>query len=182
MKARLTGIALVIFLSMGMVFFLLPSCDTLKDAADVKVKYDLPDTYFTIDSLSQLKAERLLFSQTFTANIDSIVNANTGSLKNANFYLLRLSVVSPEWVTLSWLNSARATITPQGGSPIEVATTTSVNPTARSVEFVIKNLDVASTITGPFILNIYGDLNGPVPAATLHMLLESGVEVVINPL
>lgn len=181
MKTKLTGITLAILMSVGIVLFLLPSCDKLKDAAQVKVKYDLPDTYFTIDSLSNLKTEHLLFSETFTANIDSILNANSGSLESASLYVLRLSVVSPQWVTLDWLNSARATITPQGGSPIEVATTVSVNSATRTVEFQAKNLDIASKINGPFLLSIYGDLNGPLPASTIQMLLESGVEIVISP-
>jgi hypothetical protein len=182
MKAKLSGITLVILLSVVTVFFLLPSCDKVKDATQVKVKYDLPDSYFTVDSLAPLKAERMLFSQTFTANIDSIVNANSGSLGKASFYLVRLSIVSPQWVTFDWLNSARATITPQNGLPIEVATTTSVNSTARTVEFEVMNLDVASKVNGPFLLNIYGDLNGPIPAATIQMLLESGIEVAISPI
>jgi len=181
MKANFSGISLLILFSMGIVFFL-PSCDKLKEATEVKVKYDLPDTYFTVDSLSLLKTERLLFSQTFTANIDSIISANNGSLKKASFYLVRVSVVSPEWVKLDWLNSARAVITPQGGSPIEIATTSSINSAARTVDFVVKNLDVASSIDGPFLLSIYGDLNGPVPASSIQMLVKSGIEVVVSPL
>jgi hypothetical protein len=182
MKLNLSKINFGVMISMGIVFFLFTSCEKIKKATAIDVKYDLPDSYFTLDSVSLLKAEKLLYSETFTANIDSILSANGGSLQNVSFYQVRLSVVSPTWVTFNWLTSARATITPQGGSPIEIATTTNVNSIARSVDFDIKNLDVASSVNGPFVLNIYGNLSGPIPVNSVQMLLESGIKISVSPL
>jgi len=181
MKANLSGITLMVLFSAG-IFSLFPSCSKLKEAAQIKVNYLLPDRLFTVDSLSHLKTEQVLFSQTFNANIDSIATANSGSIKNASFYQLQLSIVSPASVTFSWLTSARITITPAGGAPIEVATTTSINSTARSVDFVVKNLDVASNINGPFVMTIYGNLNGNLPVSSILMNLGSGIQVTISPL
>lgn len=182
MKGKLSLITLTLMLGVGILFFLLPSCDKVKEATQIKVKYDLPDRYFTIDSISHLKSEQVLFSESFDANIDSITGANNGLLSNVSFYQLRLTVVSPDWVTLNWLNSARITILPEGGAPIEVAKTVSINSTARTVDFEISDLAGASGINGPFLLTVYGDMSGPVPAESLQMLLESGIQVTINPL
>ena len=182
MKTKFTFSTLVLLLGAGLVFFLLPSCDKVQDVTKIKVKFELPDRTFTIDSISHLKTEQNLFSETFTANIDSIIGANEGLLGNVSFYQLQLTVVSPAWVTLDWINSARATITPTGGTPIEVATTASIDPLARTVNFEVKNLDVAANVTGPFVLDVYGDLSGPIPTGSVQMLLESGIEVTVNPL
>ncbi len=182
MKTRFTWITLMVLLVGGSLFTLMTSCDKLQNAADFKVKYKLPNRTFTIDSLNHLKTEQLLYSHSYTANIDSILGANNGLLGNASFYLLQMSVVSPDWVTLDWLTSARITITPTGGAPIEVATTTSVNPITRIVNFEVKNIDVASAITGPFVVNLYGNLSGPIPSGSIQMLLQSGIEITVSPL
>ena len=182
MKSKSAWITLFLLLGAASVFFLLPSCDKVKEATKIKVKYKLPDHCFTLDSLSHLKTEQLLFSESYTANIDSILGANSGLLGGISFYQLRLTVVSPDWVTLDWLSSARITVTATGASPIEVATTTTINPLTRSVDFEVKNLDLASSINGPFVLDMYGNLTGPIPAGSIQMLLESGIQVTINPL
>jgi hypothetical protein len=180
MKTRFKRISLGLLLGAGTLFFLLPSCDKAKDAAKVKVKYPLPDTYFTIDSLSHLKTEQLLYSVTYTANIDSILGANKGTLGNVSFYQLRLTVLSPDWVTLDWIHSARVTITPLAGQAVEVAKITSIDPGARTVDFEISNIDVGANINGPFEVRVYGDIAGPVPTEAVNMLLQSGIEITIN--
>ncbi len=180
MKPNVLKITFGIFISIGILFFLFPSCEAIKEATQVNVNHDLPDSYFSVDSLSLLKSEKLLFSQTFTVNIDSIIDANGGSLDGVSFYMVQLSVVTPDWITFDWLTSARATITPLGGSPIQVAASTSVNSLTRTVDFVVQNLDVASSVEGPFLLNIYGDLNGPLPAKSIQMLLRSGFKITVN--
>jgi hypothetical protein len=181
MKAKSFLITLTLLLAVGISFFFLPSCAKLKEATTLKVKYDLPDTYFTIDSSALLKSEKVLFTQSFSANIDSIIGSNSGLLNNVSFYQLRVSILSPAWVTLNWLTSARATITPEGGAPIEIATTTTIDNAARTVDFQIKDLDLASKITKPYVLTIYGNLSAPVPVESIDLLFESGIEVSISP-
>jgi hypothetical protein len=181
MKTRILLIALLLMTVAAALTFSLSSCDKIAEATQLKIKHELPDRYFTIDSVSYLKTERILFSETMNANLDSIVNSNSGMLGDVNFYLVRLTVVSPAWVNLGWLNSARVAVTPPGGIPFDVATTGTINAANRSVDFVIKNLDQASGINGPFQLTVYGDLKGPLPAAQLYLHLESGVQVTINP-
>lgn len=182
MKTKLAFSAFLLLFGVGLVFFLLPSCDKVQEATNIKVKFALPDRTFTIDSISHLKTEQNLFSQTYNVNIDSILGANQGLLGNVSFYQLQLTVVTPTWVTLNWINSGRITITPAGGSPIEVATTAAIDTLARTINFEVKNLDVAANITGPFVIDLYGDLSGPIPTGSIQMLLESGIEVTVNPL
>ena len=182
MKAKFSLIALVVLLSAGTIFLAFPSCSKVKDATSFKVKRRLPDRTFTIDSISHLKTEQLLYSESYNANIDSILGANNGLLGNVTFYLFQVSVVSPSWVTLDWLSSGRITLVPASGTPIEVATTTSIDPLTKTINFQIKNLDVASGINGPFTLNMYGNLTGPIPTGSIQMLLQSGLEITINPL
>ena len=183
MKARFSLITLVVLLVAGMTLFTMQSCDKVKDATAIKVKYKLPDRTFTIDSLTHLKTEQLLYSQTFNVPLDSILGANNnGLLGNVTFYLLQATVVSPAWVTLDWVSSGRITVTPANGAPIEVATTTSIDPLTRTINFQVKNLDIASSINGPFTMDMYGNLTGPIPTGSIQMLLTSGIEITINPL
>jgi hypothetical protein len=182
MKTHLSKISLGILIFLGILLYLFPSCEKIKEATATDVKYDFPDAYFTLDSVSLLKAEKVLFSRTFTANIDSILDANGGSLQNVKYYVVRLSIVTPSWVTLNWLSSARATITPQGKSPIQIATATNINSLERTVDFTLMNLDVASSVKVPFQLNIYGDMNSPLPVKTIQMLVESGIKLSVSPL
>lgn len=181
MKTRLTWITLIVLLSTGSAVTLLQSCEIIKDAIKVKVSYDLPKKYFTVDSLSHLKSEELLYSESFTVNIDSIVKANKGELSDASVSELKMTVVSPSWVTLDWLSSARITLTPMGGAPIEVATTGTINAALKTIDFEVKNVDVATTVTGPFQLDMYGNLTGPIPTGSIQMLLESGLEITVSP-
>jgi hypothetical protein len=181
MKTKSTWITLMVLLGTGMLFTLFPSCEKIKNAIKVKVNYDLPDQYFSVDSLSHLKSEQLLYSESFTVNIDSIVNANKGVLSDASVSELKMTVLSPDWVTLDWLSSARITLTPLGGAPIEVATTGTINPALKTINFEVKNVDVASVVTGPFQLDMYGNLTGPIPTGSIKMLLESGLEVTVSP-
>ena len=169
MKTRLTWITLMVLLGTGTMFTLLQSCEKIKNAVKVKVDYDLPDKYFTVDSLSHLKSEQLLYSESFTVNIDSIVNANKGELSDASVSQLTMTVVSPTWVTLDWLSSARITLTPIGGSPIEVATTGTINPALKTIDFEVKNVDVATAVTGPFQLDLYGNLTGPISTGSIQV-------------
>lgn len=173
--------AIVVLISGGLMIFVLPSCEKIKDATRIKVKYDLPNQYFNVDSVSLFKTEKLLFAKSFNTNIDSIVDANKGSLGDVKFSQIKLSVDSPTWVTLSWLASVRATITPEGGSPIEVATSSSIDANARTIDIIVKNTNIASSVKGPFMLSIYGNLNGPVPAAVIRMLLQPELELSISP-
>lgn len=181
MKTRNSWIAFIFLLSGGIGFFLFPSCEKIKEATQVKVNYDLPNKSFNVDSVAHLKTEQVLYFQSFTANVDSVVKANKGSLKKVTYSRLRLSIVTPTGVTLNWLSSARITITPQGGSPIEVATSTDINSVARSIDFSLKNLDIASNISGPFVVTIYGNLSKPIPVKIIQMVLESSMELSISP-
>lgn len=183
MKAKSSWITLTLLLGAGITFFTLPSCDKLKEATTFKVKYDLPDTHFTIDQSSFLKTERVLFSNEYSAiNVDSIAGKLSGLVDKVSFYKLKFSIVSPETARINWLNSARVTVNTVGGLPVEIATSPTINATDQSINFVVKDVDILSIIKMPFVITLYGDLNGTIPTLPMEVLLESGLELTISPL
>jgi hypothetical protein len=183
MKTKSTWILLTLLLGFGVSIFLLQSCDKIKEVTTFKVKYDLPDNYFTVDTSTLLKTELLLYSKTYAAiNMDSIVGANNGLVDSVCFYKLKFSIVTPETAKLDWINSARVTITPEGGSPIELASSATINELDRIIDFKMNKLDITSPIKKPFVISLYGTLNGKLPTLPMSVLMESGIEITISPL
>jgi hypothetical protein len=181
MKTKFTAIAIAIFLGAGVIFSI-SSCEKIKEATLIKVQYDLPDQEFTIDSLSYLKTEQVLYSTTITTELDSILAEHDGLLNSATVNLLRLTILDPTSLRFDWLNSARVSITPNGGEPFNVATTTSIDQAAQAINFQVTNGDLTEKLNGPFVITVYGDLIGPIPYQQVRMLLETGIEVAIDPL
>jgi hypothetical protein len=159
-----------------------PSCEKLKQATTFKVKFDLPEGHFAVDSASLLKSEKILFSQTLSVNIDSIAGNASGIVKEVHFYKLRFSVASPDWVKLDWLSSARATITPAGGSPINFAPNAVINSADGYIDFQLADKDVLPALKGSFTITFYGTLNGKIPVTSVEVLSESGIEITLSPL
>ena len=185
MKVKLAWITFFFLLFVGASFFLLPSCDKLKEATTFKIKYDLPDSRFTIDqsSLLHLKSETALFSFSYPmVNIDSIVGTHNGLVERVSFYKLKFSIVSPESAKINWLNSARISVTADGGLPVDIATSPIISATDQSINFVLKDVDIISTIKKPFVITLYGDLNGNEPTLPMELLMENGLEITISPL
>ncbi len=178
-KSRIT---LILLFGVGISFVFLQSCEKIKQATTFKVKYDLPDTQFTIDTSTLFKSELVLYSQTNPAiNIDSIIGPGAGIVDRVSFYKMRVSIVSPESATINWLSSARITVTPEGGLPVEIATSPTINATDRSIDFVVKDVDITSTVSKPFILTLYGNLNGNIPTLPMEVLIQSGLEITVSP-
>jgi hypothetical protein len=183
MKTKFSLMALFLVLGVGITIFLLPSCDKIKEATTFKIKYDLPDSHFNLDPATFLKSEKVLFSHAYSAiNIDSIVGTNAKFIDRVTFYKLKFSIVSPESATINWLNSARVTVTPNDGLPVEIATSPNINATDRTIDFVVKDVDILATVKKPFIITLYGNLNGNIPALPVETLLQSGLEITISPL
>ncbi len=136
---------------------------------------------YTVDSLSFLKTEMELYSQSFSINIDSIIGANNGLVKRVSFYKMKLSVVSPLTAKLNWLNSARITLTPEGGTPVDIATSGIINPSDNFIDFKINDVDLTSAVKKPFIITVYGNLNGTLPDLPMSLLMESGLEITMSP-
>jgi len=182
MKSK-SWITLFLLAGIGIAFFLLPSCEKLKEATTFKVKYDLPDSRYKIDKLSSLKSEVELFSQSFAAiNVDSIAGSNARFVERVTLYKLKFSIEKPETAKLNWLSSARVKIAPAGGSAIEIATAPVVNPADRTIDFIVKDSDLLSIIKTPFVLTVYGNLNGNIPELPMEVLLQSGLELTISPI
>jgi hypothetical protein len=170
---------------LAIAFFLLPSCDKLKEITTFKIKYDLPDSHFALDSvsLSALKSEIALNSQSYAAvNIDSIVGSHAGLVDRVSFYKIKFSIVSPPTAKINWLNSARITVASAGGIPVEIATSPTINPTDQSINFIVSDVDILEVIRNPFVITLYGDLNGNIPTLPMEVLLQSGLEITISPL
>jgi len=181
MRTKSTRITILLLLGVGIAFFLLPSCEKIKEATNIKFKYDLPDVTTSIDSSSLLKTELVLFSSPFTVNIDSIIGTNTGYLKYISFYKLRFTINAPNLENLDWLSSARATLMSEGSSPIELAPSATINSKERTVDFLLNDVDISSAIRKPFVLSIYGNINGPIPVASVQILVQSGLQITVNP-
>jgi hypothetical protein len=94
---------------------------------------------------------------------------------------MRFSVVTPESAKLDWLNSARITVTPDGGSPVDIATSGTINPAENFIDFQVNDYDMVSAMKKPFLLTIYGNLNGTIPDLPMEMLMESGIEITMSP-
>jgi hypothetical protein len=182
MKAKSSWIALLLLLVMGTSFVLLQSCEKLKEVTTFKVKFNLPNSHFSIDSTSLLKTEMVLYTQSNSAiNIDSIVG-NSGLVAGVNFYKLKFSILTPESAKINWLSSARITVAQEGGIPVEIATSPTINATDRSIDFLCKDFDITAIIKKPFNITLYGNLNGNTPTLPMEVLLESGIEIAISPL
>lgn len=181
MNAKSSLNTFLLILIAGVSIYLFPSCEKIKDAATFKVKYDLPDLNYTIDSLSLLKTEMELYSQSFSINIDSIAGASNGLVKRVSFYKMKLSIVSPLSAKLNWLNSARITLTPEGESPVDIATSGTINPAENFIDFALNDVDLATAMKNPFIITVYGNLNGTIPDLPMQMLMQSGLEITISP-
>jgi len=183
MKAKSSWITLSLLLGAGILLFLLQSCDKIKEATTFKIKYDLPDSRYTIDQSTFLKTEMMLFSQKYPAvNIDSIVGKRTGLVDKVTFYKLKFSIVTPETATINWLTSARITVNTDGGLPVEIATSPTINASDRSIDFLVKDVDILSTIKKPYTITLYGNLNGNIPTLPMEVLMQSGIEITVSPL
>lgn len=183
MKTKSSRITLFLLFGAGISLSLLPSCEKIKEATTFKVKYDLPDSHFTLTQTSFLKTEFALYSQSYPAiNIDSIAGKYSGLVDRVSFYKLKFSILSPETAKINWLNSARFTVTADGGLPVEIATSPTINATDRTIDFLMKDVNMLETVKKPFLITIYGDLNGKIPTLPMEVLLESGLELTISPL
>jgi hypothetical protein len=176
-------ITLLLLLVVGISAILLQSCDKIQKATTFKVKYNLPDTQITIDTLTLLKSELVLFSQTNDAiNIDSIIGPGAGIVDSVGFYKFIVSIVSPESAKFNWLNSARITLTPEGGAPVEIATSHVINATDRTIDFLVKDVDITASVKKPFIITLYGNLNGNISSLPVEVLMQSGLIITVSPL
>jgi len=72
-------------------------------------------------------------------------------------------------------------VTSDGGAPIEIATSPVINATDSSIDFLVKEVDVLAVLKKPFILTIYGNLNGNIPTLPMDLKLESGIEITLSP-
>jgi hypothetical protein len=182
MKTR-SWITLLLILAAGTSAILLSSCEKLKEATTFKVKYDLPDSRFSIDTSTLLKTEMVLYSQSYPAiNIDSIVGKISGLVEKVSFYKLRFSVVTPQSAKINWLNSARVTVSQNGGLPTEIANSGTINPNDNFIDFKVSDTDIYSTVQNPFVITVYGSMNGTIPTLPMEMLMESGIEITVSPL
>lgn len=184
MKTRIRLLPSVL-LSAGILLGLaMSSCDKVKELAEFDISYNNPDIRFTIDSLDYLpKSERLLVQQTLSVNIDSIIQKHElEGIKNASFEQVRLEVESPPQVNFNWLNSARVTVSATGLTETQIAATGAFSPDGRAVDLELSNLQVLSFISaGPFTLRVYGDINPPLPANLIVLLLKTKIKMTVQP-
>jgi hypothetical protein len=161
------------------------SCEKIEDLASFDITYSNPDLGFTVDSVAFLqKSEVLLFQKILSINIDSIISKHElDGIENAQFETVMLNIESPDGVNFNWFTSGRVTVSSMDLSETEIASTTSVPNDSRSIEFVLTNKEVLSTIKADrFTLKLYGKVAPPIPARTLQMVLESKIKMRVLPL
>ncbi len=181
MRTTSTWFTLLLILGAAAAFSLLQSCEELQEATTFKIKYDLPDAHYSIDSVALFKTELELFSQSFSIPIDSIADSS-GLVESVSFYKIKLNIVSPETASFNWLSSARITLTPEGsGLPLGIGNIDAIDPESRSLNFLVKDVDILSASKKPFIVSVYGNLNGNIPTLPMEVLMESGIELTISP-
>jgi len=183
MRAKLSLITLLFLLSASLSSIFLTSCEQLQEATTFKVPVNLPDSRYTIDQSSFLKSEMEMFSKSYPAmNIDSIAGSYAGYVKRVSFYKLKLSIVAPESAKLNFLTSARITVIPEGGLPVEIATSPTINANDRSIDFELKDVDILTVIKKRFTVTLFGNPNGTIPTLPMDVLMENGLEFTISPL
>ena len=161
------------------------SCEKIEDLASFDITYSNPNLMFSVDSMAYLpKSEVILFRKTLSINIDSIISKHElDGIENAKFETVILEIESPDNGNFNWLSTGRVTVSAMDLSETEIASTTSIPTDSRSIEFVLTNKEVLSTIKADsFTLKLYGDVAPPIPVKTLQMVLESKIKMRALPL
>ncbi len=161
------------------------SCEKIEDLASFNITYSNPDLTFTLDSMAYPpKSEVILFQKILSINIDSIISKHElDGIENAKFETVMLQIESPDNVNFNWLTSGRVTVSSLDLSETEIASTTSIPNNSRSIEFILTNKEVLSTIKADsFTLKLYGNVTPPIPVKTLQMVLESKIKMRVLPL
>lgn len=161
------------------------SCEKIEDLASFDITYANPDLTFNLDSMAyQPKSETILYQKTLSINLDSIINKHElDGVENAKFETVLLKIESPDNVNFNWLTSGRVTVSSLDLSETEIASTPSIPNNSRSIEFILTNKEILSTIKGDsFTLKLYGNVSPPIPIKTLQLVLESKIKMKVMPL
>ncbi|NQV01983.1 MAG: hypothetical protein HQ542_05020 [Bacteroidia bacterium] len=164
------------------------NCNRVKDLVAFDVIYTLPTTSFTYVPSSVKGGEDLLFSDAIEANLDSILNANgfsAGLVGNTQFIECTVSIAQPSALTFGWLQSARGEISDNPGfSPAsEVGRVVNNDPNATTVVLLVNNTNIRPYLGAKFFyFRVFGELNGPVPAEFVEMVIEGKLLMHLEPL
>ncbi len=175
-------------LFLGLTLFLSSCEEAVKDLARFEVNYDLPTVSFDLDSLNFKSNEVVLAQQSINANIDSILEANNvsgGTLENAQFTKVTVTITSPESATFDFIENMRVSVALSAdfSDEVQVAETGTIEEGSNSVDFIFDNMDMSPYMSASmFHARLYGELNGPVPFGIVGMQWLSSVVVTIQPL
>ncbi len=184
MKTR----ALSFFMITTLAVMLTSSCGKIKELSAFDVSYTLPRTTFIYTPSTFKSGEQLLYSGYFNANLDSILNANgfsSGLISQATVTSCNITIVQPSDVTFSWLQTARAEVSPNPDfNPSElVATAQNIDPQNKTVNLTTYNTNIRPYLGNTaFYFRIYGVLNGPVPAEWVQMYVDGTLLMHLEPL
>jgi len=188
-KAMKNKIGLFISAAILGPLLFLPSCNNIRELAAFDVIYPLPPTSFTyIPSSAKAGGAVLLFSDAIEANLDSILEANgfsAGIVGNTQFIECTVSIAQPSTLTFGWLTSASGEISSNAGfSPtFEVGSVVNTDPNATTVVLLVNNTNIRPFLGAKFFyFRVFGELNGPVPAEFVDLVVEGKLLMHLEPL
>ncbi|RLD61377.1 MAG: hypothetical protein DRJ05_02785 [Bacteroidetes bacterium] len=177
--------------------FLTQSCETVKEeiqeAAAFDVAMGLPDHYFPLDSVeiseSGAKNEIILTEQSVEFGLDSVLSSygiNSATLSNATFTSVTLTMDNPvQGASFDFMSGMRVVLseTSDFASETQIASADEIAAGSTMITFTLENENIESFLENEDIyLRLYGNLNGPLPFATLPLILQSGVAFTVNPI
>lgn len=164
------------------------SCNKIKEIAAFDVVYTLPVTTFNYIPSALKGEEELLYVGAVEANLDSILEANgfsAGVVGESEFISCKVTILEPEELTFSWLESARAEIAanPAMTPAYEVGSVVNTGASLKSVDLTLNNVNIRPYLGATFFyLRIFGVLNGPVPADLVKLAVTGQLQLRLEPL
>lgn len=170
-----------------LLLLFMASCDLemLKPTLKVPVTTKID---FHIDSL-RFKSELILMhEETINLDIDSLIrhyDGNPDLIKNAVIKSVTLTVLEPEDVELSFLESSTVSVSTPSFEEVVVATAANDSLSAREITYILTNeagnvLQLLST-EDDLTIRIYGLFAEPLPVSTVDLLMEIQWEVAVDP-
>ncbi len=186
MKTK-TFVSLCLLLAISLAFF--SSCNKVKDLATFDVTYNLPSIPFTYTPVTLKSGEVILYSGSYSINLDSLLNAHgysSGLIENTEFSYIGITITEPETANFNWLYTGSVVVsqTPTFDSSAVVGTVVNDTTTgSKSITLTMNNVNIRPYLnTSQFYFRILAQTNGPVPYSWIMMYINSQLKLTISPL
>ncbi len=180
-----------LFLSLIAVtsFSFFSSCNKVKELASFDVTYNLPDISFRYTPVTLKSGEVLLYSGSYSINLDSLLTAHgysKGLIETTEFSYLSITITQPPEANFNWLHTASVVVSQNSSfDPFSVIGTVTNDTTAASKTIVLSlnNVNIRPYLnTAQFYFQVLAETNGPVPYEWIDMYIDSQLQLTINPI